>query len=83
MKMENYTVSEKYLDEVIDKSSRALCGMIMKRFEIFDDKQIIKKSIKELIYENGRVIKSLIRSFSTGVEFKIKPDKEKSISKSG
>ncbi len=68
-----YKVSEKFLDDAIDKASRTLVGMVMKRFEIFDNKEDIKKSIKELIYENYRVLKDLIKSFSFGVKFKIKP----------
>lgn len=64
-----YEVSEPFLNDAISKSSAALCGMVMKRFEIFESKEDIRKSIKELIYENGRNIKLLIKSFSTGVTF--------------
>ena len=71
--MEEYRITEKFLDEAIDKASRALVGMVMKRFEIFDDNDDIKKSIKELIYENYRVLKDLIKSFSFGVKFKTIP----------
>lgn len=68
--MNKFTVSEKYLDEVINKSSKALVGMIMKRFEIFEDKEDIKREIKELVYEHYRALKELIKSFSFGLEFK-------------
>ena len=71
-----YKVSEKYLDDLIDKASKALVGKIMKRFEIFEDKKIIKKAIKELVYENYRVLKELIKSFSFGVKFKTKPKEQ-------
>lgn len=67
--MDSYTVSKKFLDDVISTSSSALCGMVMKRFEILEDKEDIKRAIKELVYENGRNIKSLIKSFGTGVVF--------------
>ena len=66
---EEYRVSEKYLDEIIDKSSRALVGMVMKRFEIFKNPEDVKSAIKELIYENYRNLRGLIKSFSTGVKF--------------
>ena len=66
---EEYNVSEKYLDEIIEKSSRALVGMVCKRFEIFKNKEDIKSAIKELIYENYRNLKGLIKAFSTGVKF--------------
>lgn len=68
-----YKVSEKFLDEAIDKSSRSLVGTIMKRFEIFEDKNAIKASIKELIYENYRSLKEVIKSFNTGIKFISKP----------
>ena len=71
--MEEYRVSEKYLEELIKKGSRALVGEIMKRFELFDDKEEIKKAVKELIYENYRQIEALIKAFSCGTKFTIKP----------
>ncbi len=64
-----YRVSEKYLDEIVEKSSRSLVGMVMKRFEIFENKEDVKSAIKELIYENYRNLKGLIKSFSNGVKF--------------
>lgn len=71
--MEEYRVSEKYLEELIKKGSRSLVGEIMKRFELFDNKEEIKKSVKELVYENYRKIEALIKAFSCGVTFNIKP----------
>ena len=71
--MKKYTVSEKYLDDLIDKASRNLVGKIMKRFEILSNNEDIKKSIKELCYENYRIFKEFIKSFSCGVEFKTPP----------
>ena len=71
--MRQFTVSEKPLDDLIDNASRTLVGKAMKRFEIFDNKEDVKKAIKELVYENYRVLKALIKSFSCGVQFKTKP----------
>lgn len=71
--MKEYRVSEKYLNELIDKASRTLVGKIMKRFEILKEMEDIKSSIKELIYEHHRVLKEFIISFSTGVKFNTKP----------
>jgi len=73
--MKNYTVSKEYLDKVIDLCSRTLVGKVMKRFELFTDREILKKGIKELIYENYRDLKALLESFSFGVKF-ISKDKE-------
>lgn len=67
---------DSYLGKVIDESSKSLVGTIMKRFEIFENKDDVKKSIKELIYENSRSIKRLINAFSSGVKF-ISPKEQK------
>lgn len=69
MENKEYRISEKYLDDALDKASRTLVGKVMKRFEILDNNEEIKKVIKELIYENYRVLKAIIKSFSTGVKF--------------
>jgi len=71
--MEEYKITEKFLDDILTKTSRTLVGIVCKRFEILENKEDIKKSVKELIYENARNIKELIKSFNCGVEFKSKP----------
>ena len=71
--MEEYKITEKFLDDILTKTSRTLVGIVCKRFEILENKEDIKKSVKELIYENARNIKALIKSFNCGVEFKSKP----------
>lgn len=68
--MEKYTVSKKYVEQAIDVCSRTLVGKVMKRFELFTDKQVLKKEIKELIYENYRSFKELIEAYNFGIEFK-------------
>lgn len=75
--MEEYRVSEEYLNKIMEKWSRVLVGQVMKRFEILDDKQAIKASVKELIYENTRVLKELIESFDLGIKFITKPNEQK------
>ncbi len=67
--MKNYMVSEEYLNELMDKGSKALVGKVMKRFEIFQDKKDIKASIKELVYEHYRTLKEYIKTFDKGVKF--------------
>jgi len=71
--MEEYKINEKFLDDILTKTSRTLVGMVCKRFEILENKEDIKKSVKELIYENARNIKALIKSFDCGVKFETKP----------
>jgi hypothetical protein len=71
--MKDYTVSKEYLEKVVDLCSRTLVGKVMKRFELFSDQEVLKKDIKELIYENYRSLKELIESFNSGIKFKTKP----------
>lgn len=75
--MNKYEISEQHLKDLMDKSSRTLVGKIMKRFEILKDNNAIKSTIKELVYENHRVLQELIKSFSTGVKFVTTPKKQK------
>lgn len=63
-------LSEKYIKEVIDHVSSSLVGKILKRFEIIEDKNIIKADTKELIYEQFRHLKELFLSYHKGAEFK-------------
>ena len=72
-------ISEEYLNELIDYNARSLCGKIMKRFEIIEDKNVLKNMIKETIYEEMRHLKDLFLSANYGLEitqFKFK-NKEK------
>ena len=69
-------VSENFLNEAMNKCSKTLVGKIMKRFEILKDKEDIKASIKELVYESYRTFKEIIKSYSYGVRFiSKKPEK--------
>lgn len=62
-------VDEKYLNQIIDNTARALVGRIMKRFEISgNDDRILKKNVKELIYEQFRDLKTHIEAHSKGIE---------------
>jgi len=73
--MDNFFVSKEYLEDAVTQSARNLVGKIMKRFEILDDKEAIKKEVKELIYENYRDLTSILKAFSYGVKF-ITPKKD-------
>lgn len=67
--MQKLIVSREHLERVMDLSSRSLVGKILKRLELFTDREILKKEIKELIYENFRETKLFLESFSWGVKF--------------
>lgn len=48
----------------------------MKRFEIHNNPETIKKEVKELIYENFRVFKELVEKFTLGINFANKNPKQ-------
>jgi hypothetical protein len=41
---------------ILDQEAKKLVGRVCKRFEISDDKEVIKRESKELIYETFRDI---------------------------
>ena len=59
-------ISEDYLQELIDYCSRSLCGKIMKRFEIIDNKSVLKSNVKEMVYEEYRNLRDLILAYGKG-----------------
>ena len=78
--MEGVQLTARFLHEVTDTCSRTTVGKILKRIDIFDDKEVLKKEVKELIYEEYRALKALLEAHSNGVlsttviEFKSKED---------
>jgi hypothetical protein len=70
-----------YLQEVSSYESQKLVGKCLKRFEILEDRETLKKEIRELVYESFRDLKDIFDSYGKGIEvsyFKfIKKDKEK------
>ena len=55
------------LERYLDEQSRCLCGMVLKRFELHDDKNTIKKETRELIYESFRNLKVLLLAYNSGL----------------
>lgn len=66
---ELFNVSHQYLDEATKSFAQSLVGKCMKRFELSEDKEEIKKAVKELIYESARDLKAQIKAYSMGVKF--------------
>lgn len=53
--MENKIILDlNLLKFILDQESKKLVGKVMKRFELSDDKEQIKKEVKELLYESFR-----------------------------
>jgi len=61
-------IHEDYLQEVVNLQSKKLCGKLMKRFEIIDDKDALKKSCKELVYEAFRDLRDVLIAHNYGIE---------------
>lgn len=64
-------ISQGYLNELFDFVSRRMCGKILKRFEIIENKEILKSNVKELIYEEMRDFKDLFLAYQHGYEVSI------------
>jgi len=74
----NFIILDKNeLEDIIKLSSEKLVGKAMKRFEIIDNLPILKKNIKELIYEHYRDFKDLIDASSVGHSLSIYDFKHK------
>ena len=69
-----------YLDETLNTQSSKLCGKMLKRFElIFPDNEptdvktstclkILKKELKEYVYESMRELRDLFYAYKFGLE---------------
>jgi hypothetical protein len=71
----------KYLDQVLSIFSQKLVGKLLKRHEIINDAETLKKETKELVYENFRDLRDVFEAYGQGLEmtqfiFKQKPSKE-------
>jgi hypothetical protein len=80
MERETLEIDSAYLDELIDYVGRSAVGKILKRFEIIPDKDMLKASTKELIYESFRAFRDLLIAHNKGLqihqfELKVKPEK--------
>ena len=57
-----------YLDTVFTKEFAKLVGKLLKRVEILEDKEYLKREIKELIYESSREMRDIFLAYSAGLE---------------
>jgi len=61
-------LEKKYLEEIINFSASKLVGKVLKRFEIAQDREFIKKEAKELIYESFRDFRDILIAYDKGLE---------------
>lgn len=69
MENKEITIPEDQLKQIIDYTSSSLVGKILKRFEVLEDKNAIKASAKELVYEEFRNFKKILLAYQDGREF--------------
>jgi hypothetical protein len=68
-KMENkISIDENLLKNIINAEAAKTVGIIMKRYEIIEDKEILKKEIKEILYEAYRNLRDLLIACSKAKE---------------
>jgi hypothetical protein len=54
-------ISEETLNQIIDQEARKTVGIILKRYEFIEDKEVLKREIKEILYEAFRNLRDMIR----------------------
>jgi len=59
-------LSKEHFEQILNDESRKIVGILLKRFEIIEDKNILKKDIKELVYESFRNLRDVIENVSKG-----------------
>ncbi len=64
-------IQEEYLDELSSHISRSLVGKVLKRFEIIENKEILKAIVREQIYEEFRQFKDLLVAHDKGINISI------------
>jgi hypothetical protein len=56
------------MSRVIPFYSSKLVGKIFKRFDVIQDKEVLRLEIRELVYEHYRELKELIEAYGDGIE---------------
>lgn len=55
-------LTEDTLNQIVDQEARKTVGIALKRFELIEDKEVLKKELKEIIYESFRNIRDMVRA---------------------
>lgn len=71
----NVKITKEDLRKFFDNRASTLVGKVLKRFDISNNIDNLKLQVKELIYEEFRVIESLFELYNRGIEYqKNNPD---------
>jgi hypothetical protein len=55
-------LTEETLNQIVDQEARKTVGIALKRFELIEDKETLKKELKEIIYESYRNVRDMVRA---------------------
>jgi hypothetical protein len=69
-KSKEFVINDELLDKAIKICSTSTVGRVLKRFDVIENREELKKEVKELIYEEFRNLKVFIQAYNWGVEFK-------------
>lgn len=62
-------INKKYLEELVEFQGRQMVGQVCRRLELGGDSTIIKKSVKDLVYEGFRQFGYLLKAYEHGIRF--------------
>lgn len=54
-------IPEETLNYICEQEAKKTVGIVMKRYEFIQDKEVLKKEIKEILYEAFRNLRDMIR----------------------
>lgn len=60
-----------YLDQVLSFEASKLVGKTLKRFEIINNNDLLKKEVKELVYESFRDLRDIFEAYAKGIEVSV------------
>jgi len=66
------TIDLDLLKILLDQESKRLVGKVMKRFDLSEDKNIIKSQVKEILYEEMRDLHTFFINGKLLIDFKEK-----------
>lgn len=55
-------LTEETLNQIIEQEARKTVGIALKRFELIEEKETLKKELKEVIYEAFRNVRDMVRT---------------------
>ena len=68
---EKLVIPTKAFEELLSFYSRKLVGKCLKRFEISDNKEIIKTEVKEILYEGFRDFSDALIALNYGISITV------------